>query len=169
MAVAYNSKVTSPDAVVIGSGPNGLAAAITIARSGRSVIVYEAEHSIGGGARSAELTLPGFVHDICSSVHPMGAASQFLNTIPLGELGLQWIYPEAGAAHPFDDGTAIVLGRSLADSAAQFGADERSVRELFGPFVESFDKLSSDILRPARIPRHPGILARFGWNAPLGT
>ena len=165
MAVAYHSKVMSPDAVVIGSGPNGLAAAITIARSGRSVIVYEAEHSIGGGARSAELTLPGFVHDICSSVHPMGAASQFLNTIPLGELGLRWIYPEASAAHPFDDGTAIALGRSLADSAAQFGADERSVRELFGPFVKSWNALSSDILRPARMPRHPEILARFGWNA----
>jgi phytoene dehydrogenase-like protein len=165
MAAAYNSKGTNPDAVVIGSGPNGLAAAITIARAGRSVIVYEAEQSIGGAARSEELTLPGFVHDICSSVHAMGAASQFLNTIPLSDFGLRWIYPEADAAHPFDDGTAIALGRSLAESAAQFGADERSVRELFEPFVESWDKLSNDILRPAQVPRHPLILARFGWNA----
>lgn len=153
------------DAVVIGSGPNGLAAAITIARAGHSVVVYEAEQTIGGGARSAPLTLPGFVHDVCSSVHPMGVSSPFLQTAPLQDFGLHWVHPEAPLAHPFDDGTAIVLTRSLAESSAQFGPDERAVFEFFNPFVKSWTGLAGDILRPARIPRHPWILARFGSSA----
>jgi phytoene dehydrogenase-like protein len=153
------------DVVVIGSGPNGLAAAITVARTGRSVTVHEAEETVGGGARSAELTLPGFIHDVCSSVHPMAAASRFFNSIPLQDWGLQWVHPEAPLAHPFGDGTAILVHRSLAQTSAQFGVDERAVRAIFQPLVESWEQLSSDILRPARIPRHPGILARFARNA----
>jgi phytoene dehydrogenase-like protein len=155
----------SNDAVVIGSGPNGLAAAIALARNGRSVAVYEAEQTIGGGARSAELTLPGFIHDVCSSVHPMAAASQFFKSIPLQDWGLQWVHPEAPLAHPFDDGTAILVHRLLAETSAQFGADEQAVHALFQPLVESWEQLSSEVLRPARIPRHPAILARFARNA----
>jgi phytoene dehydrogenase-like protein len=155
----------SSHAVVVGSGPNGLAAAITIARTGRSVTVYEAEKTIGGGARSSELTLPGFTHDVCSSVHPMAAASSFFNSIPLEDWGVQWVHPEAALAHPFDDGTAILVRRSLLETSAQFGADQRAIQEIFQPLVESWDQLSSDILRPARMPRHPGILARFARSA----
>jgi phytoene dehydrogenase-like protein len=157
--------LVEPDAVVIGSGPNGLAAAISVARAGRSVTVYESESTIGGGIRSAELTLPGFIHDVCSSVHPLAAASPFFNSIPLNELGMDWIYPEAALAHPFDDGTAILIKRSLSETSAQLGADERAVNRLFEPFVKSWGSLSGDLLRPARVPRHPGILARFGWDA----
>src|SRR5207245_1668827 len=98
-----------PDAVVVGSGPNGLAAAIAIARAGRSVTVYEANHDIGGGSRSRELTRPGFIHDVCSAFHPMGAGSPFFRQLPLQEHGLRWIHPDAPLAHPLDDGTAVVL------------------------------------------------------------
>jgi phytoene dehydrogenase-like protein len=153
------------DAIVIGSGPNGLAAGITLARAGRSVTVYEAEKTIGGGARSACLTLPGFIHDVCSSVHPLAVASSFTQSLPLKDLGVSWVYPEAALAHPFDDGTAIIISHSLDETAARFGPDQQAVRELFTPFVNSWQHLSSDILRPARLPRHPWNLARFGWNA----
>src|ERR671929_1916214 len=101
------------DAVIIGAGPNGLAAAITLARAGRSVRVYEARETVGGGMRSAALTLPGFVHDVCSAIHPLGVASPFMRTVPLAEYGVTWIDPPAAVAHPFDDGTAAVLERSL--------------------------------------------------------
>jgi phytoene dehydrogenase-like protein len=167
MTAPAHSQAKKLDAIVIGSGPNGLAAAITLARAGHSVVVYEAEDTIGGGARSAQLTLPGFTHDVCSSVHPLGAASPFLSTLPLADLGLEWVYPDASLAHPFDDGTAILLTRSLGESSAQFGIDDRAVHNLFAPFVKHWDALSSDVLRPARLPRHPWILARFGQSAVL--
>lgn len=156
---------TPGNAIVIGSGPNGLAAAITMAQSGYRVVVYEAEDSIGGGTRSGSLTLPRFVHDICSAVHPMAVSSQFFRRINLEEFGLRWVYPEAALAHPFDDGAAIWITRSLSETSAQFAADGPNVRRLFRPFVESWDELSSDILRPARMPRHPLLAARFGRDA----
>src|SRR5262245_17197919 len=109
------------DAIIVGAGPNGLAAAIELARAGRSVLVLEAAPQVGGGARSAALTLPGFVHDTCSAVHPLGVGSPFLRTLPLAARGLEWVYSPAPLAHPLDDGTAIVLERSIAATAAGLG------------------------------------------------
>ena len=155
----------SYDAIVVGSGPNGLAAAITLARAGRSVLVLEAEDTIGGGARSAQLTLPGFVHDVCSAVHPLAAGSPFLSTLPLTEHGLEWIYPAAPVAHPFDDGTAALLERSVQETAESLGPDSSSYRRVMGPLVANWDKLSTQLLGPFRPPRHPLLLARFGLHA----
>ncbi|HEV2615110.1 MAG TPA: NAD(P)/FAD-dependent oxidoreductase [Candidatus Acidoferrales bacterium] len=153
------------DAIVIGSGPNGLAAAIRLAQAGKSVAVYEAEPAVGGGARSAELTLPGFVHDICSAVHPMAVSSPFFRTLPLDRFGLRWIQPDAPLAHPFDDGTAAVLARSLDESLAQFGDDADAVRSLINPLVKSWEQLAEAVLAPPRMPRHPLALAHFSLNA----
>ena len=153
------------DAVVVGSGPNGLAAAITLARAGRSVLVLEAKDTIGGGARSAELTLPGFVHDVCSAVHPLAAGSPFFSTLPLTEHGLEWIYPPASVAHPLDDGTAVVLERSVEATSAGLGSDGVAYRKLMSPFVVDWAKLATGILGPFRFPRHPLLLARFGLMA----
>src|SRR5712691_10675806 len=111
------------DAVVVGAGPNGLAAAITIARTGQSVVVFEAKETIGGGSRSAELTLPGFIHDVCSAIHPFGLGSPFFRTLPLNEHGLEWIHPPVPLAHPLDDGTAVVLERSIEATSARLGED----------------------------------------------
>jgi phytoene dehydrogenase-like protein len=155
-----------PDAVVVGSGPNGLAAAIAIARAGRSVTVYEANHDIGGGARSAELTLPGFIHDTCSAFHPMGAASPFFRALRLNEHGLKWIQPPAPLAHPLDDGSAIVLERSVDETSRGLGVDGAAYASLMAPLVESWDDLYSEISGPiVHIPRHPFLLARFGLTA----
>src|SRR5712692_3031498 len=125
----------SYDAIVIGSGPNGLAAAITLAHAGRSVLVREAEKTIGGGTRSAQLTLPGFLHDICSAVHPLGLGSPFFRTLPLAQHGLEWIHPPAPLAHPMDDGTAILLERSVEATAQALGTDARAYRSLMNPLV----------------------------------
>ncbi len=145
--------------VVVGSGPNGLAAAIVLARAGRAVTVLEAEETVGGGCRSAELTLPGYVHDLCSTVHALALASPFLRELPLPEL----VQPQAPLAHPFDDGTAVVAARSVAETAAGLGADERAYRRLFEPLVR--DELFSAVLGPLRVPRHPWLMARFGRDA----
>jgi phytoene dehydrogenase-like protein len=154
------------DAVVIGSGPNGLAAAITLARGGCSVIVYEANATIGGGARSAELTLPGFLHDVCSAVHPLAAGSPFFKTLPLEKLGLTWIQPEIPLAHPLDDGTAACLHRDVDFTADSFGVDSRAYRHLMKPLARNWEKLASEFLRPMlHFPRHPLALARFGIPA----
>ena len=155
-----------PDAVVVGSGPNGLAAAIQIARAGRSVTVYEANDTIGGGARSAALTLPGFVHDVCSAFHPMGAASPFFNQIRLSQHGLRWIHPGAPLAHPLDDGTAAIMERSVDETAAHLGADAGAWSSLYGPLAARWDQIAAETLRPVvHIPRHPLLLARFGLTA----
>ncbi len=156
----------SYDAIVVGAGPNGLAAAITLARAGRSVLVVEAAETIGGGARSAELTLPGFVHDICSAIHPLTVASPFLRTLPLDKFGLEWINPPAPLAHPFDDGSAVVIERSVDATAEALGADGASYRRLMAPLVAHADGLLADLLGPLPLtPRHPLLLARFGLNA----
>ena len=157
-----SDRAHSYDVVVIGSGPNGLSAAITMAQVGKSVVVYEAQNKIGGGARSAELTLPGFIHDICSSVYPLAIGSPFFRSLPLAEHGLEWIQPPAAAAHPFDDGTAVTLERSVEGTATQLGPDEESYRELMGPLVAGWNGLDADLLGPVRVPRHPLRLARFG-------
>jgi phytoene dehydrogenase-like protein len=153
------------DAIVIGSGPNGLAAAITLARAGRSVCVYEARDTVGGGARSAELTLPGFVHDVCSAIHPLGAASPFFRTVPLAEHGLEWIHPPAALAHPFDDGTAAVLERSVDLTGQTLGRDATAYRQLMDPLVANWGKVEGFVLGPLQPPRHPLALLRFGLCA----
>jgi phytoene dehydrogenase-like protein len=151
------------DAIVVGSGPNGLSAAIELARSGRTVTVLEANDTIGGGCRSAELTLPGFVHDICSAFHPMGAASPFFGSLDLGTLGLEWIEPPLALAHPLDDGTAVVLSRSLDETVTGLGRDGRAWRRLVAPLVRRWPELATDALGPLiKIPRHPLVLARLG-------
>jgi len=153
------------DAIVVGSGPNGLAAAITLARTGLSVLVYEAKETIGGGARSAELTLPGFVHDVCSAIYPLGVASPFFRMLPLVEHGLEWIYPPASLAHPFDDGTAVLLERSVAETAQTLGPDATAYRKLMAPLVAAWGKLADALLGPLRPPRHPLAMLRFGLHA----
>ena len=150
------------DAIVIGSGPNGLAAAITLAQHGKSVIVYEAQENIGGGARSAELTVPGFIHDVCSSVYPLAIGSPFFRSLPLARYNLEWIQPPAAVAHPFDDGTAVTQERSIEATAAQLGSDEHAYRKIMTPLVASWNGLDMDLLGPIRLPRHPWSLARFG-------
>ena len=157
------------DAVVVGSGPNGLAAAITLARAGRSVRVFEAANTIGGGLRSAELTLPGFVHDVCSAIHPLGVASPFFRSLPLDRHGLAWAHPPAAVAHPLDDGTAVVLERSVDATGATFRhpGDAAMYRRVMGPVVADTHKILAEVLGPLRVPRHPLALVRFGLLAIL--
>jgi len=159
--------VTRPpalDAVVVGAGPNGLTAAVTLARSGLAVRVYEAAETVGGGARTEELTLPGFRHDVCSAVHPLGAGSPALRALPLAEHGLRWIEAPVELAHPLDDLPAAVLTRSVDDTAHSLGIDDRRYRALVKPFLGRWQDLSVDALRPiaASLPHHPLLLARFG-------
>ena len=157
--------LSSPDAVVIGSGPNGLAAAVTLAQAGASVLVLEARDQIGGGTRTAELTLPGYLHDVCSAVHPMGILSPYLRTLQLAEHGLRWIQPRASVAHPLDDGPAVLLYKSLAETVAQLGRDALSYRHLIQPFLDDVQPLMADAFAPLGIPSHPLLLARFGLRA----
>jgi phytoene dehydrogenase-like protein len=152
------------EAIVIGSGPNGLAAAIELARAGLKVCVYEGSESLGGGARSAELTLPGFVHDVCSAIHPLAVSSPFFRSMPVGDFGLQWIHPDAPLAHPFEDGSAIVVERSIVETARGLAADSTAYQKLYDGLADRWDMLASDIFAPIHLPRHPLLLARFGWN-----
>ncbi len=155
-----------PDATIIGSGPNGLAAAIRLAQEGLSVTIYEKADTIGGGTRTRELTQPGFRHDICSAIHPMAKASPFLNSLPLEDYGLAWIQPDVPVAHPLDEQSAAALFRSLDRTAEHLGRDGKKYRKLIGPLVNSWDKLSTDILAPFSLtPSHPLLMARFGLQA----
>jgi len=156
----------TPDAVVVGAGPNGLAAAIVLARAGIDTHVVEANETIGGGARTSELTLPGFRHDVCSAIHPMAVISPFFRSLPLTENGLKWIKSPYAIAHPLDDGTAAVLEVSMDATIARLGSDAKAWRALLQPFVQANEQLFAEILRPIRlVPRHPLLMARFGLDA----
>ncbi|HYC90114.1 MAG TPA: NAD(P)/FAD-dependent oxidoreductase [Thermoanaerobaculia bacterium] len=153
------------DAVIVGSGPNGLSAAIALAREGKSVLVLEAKETIGGGARTEQVTLPGFHHDICSAIHPMSVVSPFIRALPLAEHGLEWAWSPAAIAHPLDDGSVAILEQSVDATAERLGADEASYRKLMKPFASKAGKLFDEILRPIGalpLPRHPFLLAHFG-------
>lgn len=155
----------SYDAVIVGAGPNGLSAAIVLARAGLSVLILEAKATIGGGARTEEVTLPGFRSDICSAIHPMSVVSPFIRTLPLAEHGLEWAWSPAAIAHPLDDGTAATLEVDVDATAARLGEDERAYRDLMKPFAKVAGKVFDDILRPVLAwppPKHPFVLARFG-------
>ncbi|MDZ7714979.1 MAG: NAD(P)/FAD-dependent oxidoreductase [Balneolaceae bacterium] len=154
------------DAVIIGAGPNGLAAAITLAQRGLEVKVYEAKDTIGGGTRTQELTLPGFKHDVCSAIHPMAVASPFFQSLPLEEHGLQWIHPEYPLAHPLDNGEVVVLYESLEKMVDSLGADGMKYHRLMEPIVQNWNSLSKQILGPiSLLPSSPIIMARFGLQA----
>jgi phytoene dehydrogenase-like protein len=160
---------THHDVVVVGAGPNGLTAAIGAARAGLSVLVREAQDTCGGGVRSAELTLPGYTHDVCSAVYPLALSSPFFRTLPLSSLGVGWIHPQAPLAHPLDDGSAVILHRSIETTAQGLGSDGAAYSRLFGPMVANWDKLQGMILGPIGFPRHPLVLARFGIGALLSA
>src|SRR5438270_10220942 len=154
------------DAVVVGSGPNGLAAAITLTRAGYSVLVLEANSTIGGGARSAELTQPGFVHDLCSAIHPLAAGSPFFKTLPLQQFGLDWIQPQIALAHPLDDGSAACLHHDVDLTSEELGHDARAYRNLMTPLARDWEKLSAEFLQPMlHLPRHPIALGTIGIRA----
>lgn len=156
------------DIVVVGAGPNGLAAAITLARAGRSVRLLEAKDTIGGGARTAEVTLPGFRHDLCSAIHPLGVGSPFFRDLPLRQFGLEWVFPPYAVAHPLDDGTAMVVEKSISASAATMGEDEAAYRQLYTPLVANWQELLRDLLGPFPLPpRHPLATVPFGSLALL--
>ncbi len=153
----------SCDAVVIGSGPNGLAAAIRLAQTGKRVVVYEANATIGGGSRSAELTLPGFIHDTCSAIHPLGIGSPFFKTLPLEKYGLQWIQPSAPLAHVWDDGTAVMLERDVKQTARNLGRDGAMWARIFSPLASRWDSLAPMLLGSLlRFPHNPFLLGYFG-------
>ncbi len=153
------------DAIVVGSGPNGLAAAIRLQQHGLSVLVVEGQPTVGGGMRTKALTLPGFRHDVCSAIHPLAVSSPYFNTLPLADFGLEWLEPEVLAAHPFDDGSAISLYHSLDETARQLGKDAEAYKALLQPLLQNWDGLLKDFLAPLRIPSHPVRLAKFGLKA----
>src|SRR5438876_8331147 len=160
----------SRNACVIGAGPNGLAAAIVLAQAGLHVDVLEAKPTPGGAARTLELTLPGFLHDFGSAVHPLAAGSPFFSSLPLREHGLEWIHSPAALAHPLDDGTAVVLELDLGDAKAALGGDGVAWVELMRPFVEKWTEFAQEVLRPIlSFPEHPLLMARFGITALLSA
>lgn len=153
------------DCIVIGSGPNGLAAAVELQRSGLSVKVLEAKSKLGGGARSEELTLPGFIHDIGSAIHPLGVASPFFSQLPLSDFGLEWVYPPEAVAHPLDNGNTVTLSRSVTETARQLGVDGNAYQQMIQPLVDNWQDIAPDFLGPLRFPKHPLKLAQFGLKA----
>jgi phytoene dehydrogenase-like protein len=157
------------DAVVVGSGPNGLSAAITLQRAGHSVLLLEAKNTIGGGLRTEELCLPGFKHDVCSAIHPMAVASSFFQTLPLKDFGLEFIFPPLATAHPFDDGSAAALSRSVEETAALLNEDAKAYIRLILPVIQSWSEIAEDALAPLRIPKHPLLMAKFGTTAMLSA
>ena len=153
-------------ACVIGAGPNGLAAAIVLAREGLQVDVLEAEPTPGGATRTMNLTLPGYLHDFGSAVYPLGVGSPFFASLPLRDFGLEWIHSPAPLAHPLDDGTAVMLERDLPSTQASFGMDGKVWQRLVQPFAERWSEIAPDLLRPlTSFPRHPWLMAGFGMNA----
>jgi phytoene dehydrogenase-like protein len=153
-------------ACIIGAGPNGLAAAIVLAQAGLRVDVFEAESIPGGGARTMELTLPGLLHDFGSAVHPFAVGSPFFSSLPLADYGLEWIHSPAPLAHPFDDGTAVVLERDLGEATRALGPDGARWRALMEPFAQRWNDLASGSLRPITLfPRHPFLMAHFGLRS----
>ncbi len=153
------------DSIVVGSGPNGLAAAITMQQAGLSVLVIEAKNTIGGGLRSAELTLPFFVHDVCSAIHPLAVGSPFFKALPLQQHGLEFIHPDIAAAHPFDNGSAAALYKSMEQTAQSLGGDARTYMQLMKPLVQNWSQLATDVLAPFHFPRYPIRMAGFGLKA----
>jgi phytoene dehydrogenase-like protein len=153
-------------ACVVGAGPNGLAAAIVLAQAGLQVDVLEAEPTVGGAARTLQLTMPGFLHDFGSAVHPLGAGSPFFSSLPLRDYGLRWIHSPAALAHPLDDGTAVMLTRDLKQTEASLGVDGKAWASLMRPFVEHWSEFAPEVLHPMpSLPRHPWLMARFGVSA----
>ena len=158
----------NPDAVIVGSGPNGLAAAVTLSAAGLKVLVIEGAPAVGGGCRTEELTLPGFRHDVCSAGHPLALASPFFRRFDLAARGVQFAYPEVEFANPLDGGRAAIVTRSVADTAARLGADRRAYHWLIGPVAAHTDEIIQALLAPLRRPpAHPLVLARYGLRAVL--
>lgn len=153
------------DAIVVGSGPNGLAAAITLQQAGLSVLIVEGKDTIGGGLRTAEVTLPGFKHDICSAIHPLAIGSPFFSTLPLKKHGLEFIFPTFAAAHPFDDGSSAILDSSIDNTAHLLRNDKKTYLHFIKPLVNNWDKIIKEILGPLSYPKHPLALAQFGVKA----
>ncbi len=162
---AANTSRGAHDAIVVGSGPNGLAGAITLAQAGLSVIVYEAKETIGGGLRTRELTMPGLRHDVCAAIHPLALVSPFFRTLNLAAHGLQWIESPIALTHPLDDGTAVALHRSLEKTAAGMGPDAKAYTRLMAPLVRNYEGIIKDTLKPLGFPSHPFVMARFGLKA----
>jgi phytoene dehydrogenase-like protein len=156
---------TDYDAVVVGSGPNGLAAGISLRQAGLSVLIIEGKTTVGGGMRSAQLTLPGFTHDVCSAIHPLAAGSPLFRTLPLDRFGLEYIYPPLAAAHPFEDGTVALLKTSLEQTAQGLRSDTSSYVDLIEPLVKAWPQLATDVLGSLRFPKNPLAMAKFGLKA----
>ncbi len=156
---------TKYDAIVVGSGPNGFAAAITLQRSGLSVLLIEGKEKSGGGVRSAELTLPGFIHDVCSAVYPLGEDSPVFKPLQLGQFGLKWLTPENAIAHPFDDGSAIAVRASIEETASQLGKDANNYKNIFSPLVKNWESVRSAFLGPLHLSPYSNAKARFAYYA----
>ena len=158
---------TKYDCIIIGSGPNGLSAGIFLAQKGLQVLILEASSSAGGGMRTSELTLPGFHHDICSAVHPTGFLSPYFQQLNLEKYGLRWIFPEVSVAHPLDNEAAVLLSKSVEETAAGLGLDEKAYKNMMSPLALHVDWLMEDSLKPLGVPKHPLFLVKFGMKGAL--